>query len=83
VLRTVKANLLEGGLLVVAVLFLFLGSLKGGLLVASAIPLSMLFAFIGMYYAGISGNLEPGRHRLRPDCGWFCSDGRKHPPKEI
>lgn len=57
VLRTVKVNLMEGGLLVIAVLFVLLGSFQGGLLVAMAIPLSMLFAFIGMYYLGISGNL--------------------------
>ena len=56
-IRTVETNLLEGGLLVVAVLFLMLGSLRGGLVVAVAIPLSMLFAFIGMVRAGISGNL--------------------------
>src|SRR5262249_8623151 len=57
VLRTVSVNLMEGGLLVIAVLFVLLGSFRGGLLVALAIPLSMLFAFIGMYYLGISGNL--------------------------
>jgi cobalt-zinc-cadmium resistance protein CzcA len=57
VIRTVRNNLLEGGLLVIAVLFLFLGNLRGGLIVALAIPLSMLFAFIGMLAAGISGNL--------------------------
>ena len=57
VLRTVTVNLMEGGLLVIAVLFVLLGSFQGGLLVALAIPLSMLFAFIGMYYLGISGNL--------------------------
>ena len=57
VLRTVIVNLMEGGLLVIAVLFVLLGSLQGSLLVALAIPLSMLFAFIGMYYLGISGNL--------------------------
>src|SRR5512134_805217 len=45
VLRTVKTNLLEGALLVVAILFLFLGNLRAGLVVAAAIPLSMLFAF--------------------------------------
>ena len=54
---TVERNLLEGGLLVVTVLFLMLGSLRSGLLVATAIPLSMLCAFIGMAQAGISGNL--------------------------
>lgn len=56
-IRTVEKNLLEGGLLVVAVLFLMLGNLRGGLIVASAIPLSMLVAFIGMVRAGVSGNL--------------------------
>ena len=57
VLHTVRKNLLEGGLLVVAVLLLLLGNLRGGLVVAAAIPLSMLFAFIGMLTSGISGNL--------------------------
>lgn len=56
-IRTVETNLLEGGLLVVAILFLMLGNLRGGLIVASAIPLSMLFAFIGMVQGGVSGNL--------------------------
>jgi cobalt-zinc-cadmium resistance protein CzcA len=57
VLDTVKRNLLEGALLVVAVLFVFLGSLRAGLIVAAAIPLSMLFAFNGMVQAGIAGSL--------------------------
>lgn len=56
-ITTVRDNLLEGGLLVIAVLFLLLGSLRGGLVVAIAIPLSMLFAFIGMVASGLSGNL--------------------------
>ncbi|MES2642416.1 MAG: CusA/CzcA family heavy metal efflux RND transporter [Myxococcota bacterium] len=56
-IHTVETSLLEGGLLVVAVLLLMLGNLRGGLIVASAIPLSMLFAFIGMVQAGVSGNL--------------------------
>ena len=56
-IRTVSQNLVEGGILVIAVLLLLLGNLRGGLIVASAIPLSMLAAFIGMQYAGISGNL--------------------------
>ncbi len=55
--HTVQSNLLEGGLLVIAVLFLLLGSVRGGIVVAVAIPLSLLFAFIGMVYSGISGNL--------------------------
>lgn len=54
---TVTRNLVEGGLLVVAVLLLLLGSLKGGMIVSLAIPLSMLAAFAGMVQAGISGNL--------------------------
>jgi cobalt-zinc-cadmium resistance protein CzcA len=56
-LRTVATNLAEGGLLVVLVLLLLLGNLRGGLIVASAIPLSMLAAFIAMERLGISGNL--------------------------
>jgi cobalt-zinc-cadmium resistance protein CzcA len=57
VIATVSKNLIEGGLLVIAVLLLLLGNLRGGLIVASAIPLSMLVAFVGMVRAGISGNL--------------------------
>jgi cobalt-zinc-cadmium resistance protein CzcA len=57
VITTVRNNLLEGGLLVIAVLFVFLGDLRAGLIVASAIPLSMLIAFTGMMQAGLSGNL--------------------------
>ena len=57
VIDTVKRNLLEGGLLVIAVLFVFLGNLRAGLIVASAIPLSMLFAFSGMVRFGIAGSL--------------------------
>lgn len=57
VLHTVRQNLLEGALLVVAVLFVFLGSLRAGLIVALAIPLSMLFAFNGMLRFGIAGSL--------------------------
>jgi cobalt-zinc-cadmium resistance protein CzcA len=56
-IETVTKNLIEGGLLVIAVLLLLLGSFKGGLIVALAIPLSMLAAFMGMVRAGISGNL--------------------------
>jgi heavy metal efflux system protein len=57
VLRTVKTNLLEGALLVIAILFLFLGNVRAGLIVASAIPLSMLFAFDAMIRFGIAGTL--------------------------
>ena len=56
-IHTVQSNLIEGGILVIAVLFLLLGSVRGGLVVAVAIPLSMLFAFIGMVASGLSGNL--------------------------
>jgi len=56
-LRTVAKNLAEGGLLVVIVLFALLGSFRAGLLVASAIPLSMLGAAMGMVLLGIPGNL--------------------------
>jgi len=54
---TVAKNLVEGGVLVVIVLLLLLGSLRGGLIVAISIPLSMLMAFTVMSFAGISGNL--------------------------
>lgn len=57
VLRTVRTNLFEGAILVVAVLFAFLGNLRAGLIVATAIPLSMLFAFEGMTKIGIAGSL--------------------------
>jgi cobalt-zinc-cadmium resistance protein CzcA len=57
VIDTVRRNLFEGGLLVVAVLFVFLGDLRAGLVVALAIPLSMLFAFCGMLRFGISASL--------------------------
>lgn len=57
VIETVRKNLVEGAILVIIVLFLFLGNLRAGLIVASIIPLSMLFAFGGMVVAGISGNL--------------------------
>lgn len=57
VITTVKTNLLEGGLLVVAVLFAFLGNLRAALIVALAIPLSMLFAFAGMFRFGIAASL--------------------------
>lgn len=56
-LRTVMTNLFEGGVLVVVVLFLMLGSLRAGALVASIIPLSMLGAVVGMVAFDIPGNL--------------------------
>jgi cobalt-zinc-cadmium resistance protein CzcA len=57
VLRTVERNLFEGAILVIAVLFAFLGNLRAGLIVASAIPLSMLFAVTMMERIGIAGSL--------------------------
>jgi len=57
VLETVRENLLEGALLVVAVLFLLLGNLRAGLITAAVIPLSMLFAAAGMQALGIAGSL--------------------------
>jgi cobalt-zinc-cadmium resistance protein CzcA len=57
VIHTVYKNLFEGGLLVIAVLFIFLGNLRAGLIVALAIPISMLFAFCGMWRFGIAGSL--------------------------
>ncbi|HKP62973.1 MAG TPA: CusA/CzcA family heavy metal efflux RND transporter [Polyangiales bacterium] len=56
-IRTVSRNLAEGALFVIGVLFLLLGSLRGGLIVAAAIPFSLLVAFTGMNYLGLSGNL--------------------------
>jgi len=57
VIDTVRKNLFEGGLLVIAILFVFLGNLRAGLIVAMAIPLSMLFAFSGMLRFGIAASL--------------------------
>lgn len=57
VIDTARANLFEGGLLVIAVLFLFLGNLRAACIVALAIPLSMLFAFTGMLRFGIAASL--------------------------
>lgn len=57
VIGTVKKNLFEGALLVIAVLFIFLGNLRAGMIVAAAIPLSMVFAFNGMLRVGIAGSL--------------------------
>ena len=57
VLSTVEHNLFWGAILVVSVLFLFLGNIRAGLIVASAIPLSMMFAFDMMTRVGIAGSL--------------------------
>jgi cobalt-zinc-cadmium resistance protein CzcA len=57
VIHTVQENLLAGALLVIAILFAFLGNLRAGLIVAAAIPLSMLFAANFMLQAGITASL--------------------------
>jgi len=57
VLRTVEHNLIMGAALVIAILFIFMGNLRAGLICASAIPLSMLFAFDMMARVGIAGSL--------------------------
>ncbi|HVW01820.1 MAG TPA: efflux RND transporter permease subunit, partial [Planctomycetaceae bacterium] len=57
VIDTVRKNLFDGALLVIVILFVFLGNLRAGLIAATAIPVSMLFAFCGMYEAGIAGTL--------------------------
>jgi len=54
---TVEKNLVEGAIIVILVLVLFLGNLRAGLIVASVIPLSMLFAISMMNVFGVSGNL--------------------------
>ena len=56
-ISTVEKNLVEGALIVIFVLVLFLGNLRAGLIVASAIPLSMLFALGLMKIFGVSANL--------------------------
>ncbi|MBM3443935.1 MAG: CusA/CzcA family heavy metal efflux RND transporter [Bacteroidetes bacterium] len=56
-LNTVKTNLLEGALIVLFVLIIFLGNFRAGLIVASVIPLAMLFAVGMMNVFGVSGNL--------------------------
>lgn len=56
-INTVKKNLLEGAVLVIAILFLFLGNLRAAIITALVIPLSMLFTFTGMVTYEVSANL--------------------------
>lgn len=56
-INTVKKNLLEGALLVIAILFIFLGNIRAAIITMLVIPLSMLFTFTGMATAKISANL--------------------------
>ena len=57
VLSTVTYNLVAGAVLVIVVLFVLLGKLRAGLIVASAIPLAMVFAVLGMYELAIAASL--------------------------
>lgn len=56
-INTVETNLIEGALIVIFVLIIFLGNIRAGLIVASAIPLSLLFALAMMNVFGVSANL--------------------------
>ncbi|MCK5187731.1 MAG: efflux RND transporter permease subunit, partial [Deltaproteobacteria bacterium] len=57
VISTVRQNLIAGAILVIVVLFLVLGNLRAGLIVALSIPLSLIYAFLGMYELGIAASL--------------------------
>lgn len=56
-IATVKKNLIEGAILVIVILFLFLGNFRAALITAMVIPLSMLFTFTGMFNNKVSANL--------------------------
>ena len=56
-INTVKKNLLEGAVLVIAILFLFLGNIRAAIITALVIPLAMLFTFTGMVTYRVSANL--------------------------
>jgi heavy metal efflux system protein len=56
-ISTVMRNLVEGALLVTVILFLFLGDIRASVICAAVIPFSMLVAFVGMNWMGVSGNL--------------------------
>ena len=56
-IKTVRNNLFEGAVLVITILFLFLGNIRAALLTALIIPLSMLFTLTGMVSNKVSGNL--------------------------
>ena len=56
-IATVKKNLIEGAILVIVILFLFLGNIRAALITAMIIPLSMLFTFTGMFSNKVSANL--------------------------
>ena len=56
-INTVKKNVLEGAILVIVILFLFLGNIRAAIITATVIPLSMLFTFTGMVSYKVSANL--------------------------
>lgn len=56
-IKTVKANLLEGGILVIAVLLFMLGNFRAAIIAALSIPMSLMFSFIGMKTLGITANI--------------------------
>ncbi len=56
-IATVKKNLIEGAILVIVILFLFLGNIRAALITAMVIPLAMLFTFTGMFTNKVSANL--------------------------
>lgn len=56
-ITTVRKNLLEGAILVIVVLFVFLGNLRAAIITAAVIPLAMLFTFTGMVHYQVSANL--------------------------
>ncbi len=56
-IKTVETNLVEGGILVIAVLLLMLGNIRAALIVASTIPIAMMFSFMGMKALGLTANI--------------------------
>src|SRR5204863_7541423 len=56
-LDTVSHNMIEGALLVTLILWLFLRGLSGSIAVAITMPLALLTAFVGLYYAGVPANM--------------------------
>lgn len=56
-IHTVETNLIEGGILVIAVLLFMLGNIRAALIVAATIPLAMMFSFMGMKALGITANI--------------------------
>lgn len=56
-IKTVETNLVEGGVLVIAVLLVMLGNIRAALIVVAAIPLSLMFSFMGMKALGLTANI--------------------------